>query len=153
MAKKLTSEDRAANDRKWSELNAKLIEYSSQRLWGLVRNVHCDMAKLLTREDRHRDAVMHYLVVLLFDASGPENKPGGADDRILREIGWRDFSGQFSEMLPGITGRLMQQAEKAAMSKADIEELYRTKAARFHMPIMLLGVDETWTKIAAALGD
>lgn len=155
MARKPSAEDRAASDQRWSRLNAQVHENAGKRNWGLVRNAYHGMAKQLAEEDRHREAVKFYLVVLLFDASGPNNLNGGVehilDAATIKELKAYDFNGECSEMLPGITGPLLKQASRAGMSVADIEELYRTEAARFHAPIMLLSVDETWAKIGAAL--
>lgn len=147
--------DRVAADQRWSHLNAQVHENAGKRNWGLVRNAYHGMAKQMADEDRHRDAVKFYLVVLLYDASGPNNLNGGVehvlDAETIKQLNAYDFNGNHSEMLPGITGPLLKQAAKAGMSLADIEELYRTQASRFHMSIMLLGVEETWTKIKSAL--
>lgn len=142
------------SDIQWSVWHEELDYLSQSRKWGLVRNKRLQMAQFLAKEKRPRDAVLHYLVVLIFDASGPNNMPDDLDrydDELIREYKVYDFNGQNSEILPGVAGRLLTQAEKAGMSLADIEELYRTQASRFHMPIMLLSVDETWAKISAAL--
>lgn len=148
--------DQATRDQEWSRLNAQVHENAGKRNWGLVRNAYHGMAKQMVDEDRPRDAVMFYLVVLLYDASGPNNLNGGVehilDTETIKQLKAYDFNGECSEMLPGITGPLLKQAAKAGMSLADIEALYRSKVTGFHMPIMLLNVEEAWTKIADALG-
>ncbi|HPF22209.1 MAG TPA: hypothetical protein PK417_01950 [Hyphomonas sp.] len=140
------------NDQKWGELNRELEQSAVARKWGFVRNCYLGMAQVLEKEKNHRQAVLQYLIVSLYDANGPHNWPGGdpISPEMAAEFGIVDFDGK-NEVLPGITGRLLNQADKAGMSIEDIKELYFLEAPRFHLAIMPHSVEECWERIAAAL--
>lgn len=61
------------NDIVWRILNRKFNEYNLARDFGLARNELLHQAYLLDAEERHTDALMHYILVLYYDMSGCAN--------------------------------------------------------------------------------
>lgn len=61
------------NDIIWRILNRKFNQYNLSRDFGLARNELLHQAYLLDAEERHVDALMHYILVLYYDMSGCAN--------------------------------------------------------------------------------
>lgn len=61
------------NDIIWRILNRKFNQYNLSRDFGLARNELLHQAYLLDAEERHVDALLHYILVLYYDMSGCAN--------------------------------------------------------------------------------
>lgn len=63
----------SSNDVIWQILSAKFNEYNMARDFGLARNELYNKALLLSEEEKQKDALMHYILVLYYDMSGCVN--------------------------------------------------------------------------------
>jgi len=61
------------NDTKWRVYNQRIIEYASKKQWGLYRNNKLDMAFLLQKEGKLKQALSTLFEVVYLDINGCHN--------------------------------------------------------------------------------
>ena len=61
------------NDRIWALINCHYMYYSAGQYYGLARNEVLNMAKLVSSENKNKDALYYYINVLYYDTSGLNN--------------------------------------------------------------------------------
>jgi hypothetical protein len=61
------------SDLKWRLINEERVLHAKDNNWGLYRNSTFEMAELLRKDERPKDALVHYLEVCYLDLNGPKN--------------------------------------------------------------------------------
>ena len=144
-------EEPSLGDVKWRVYNQRIIEYASQRKWGLYRNNKHQMAVLLEKENKLKDALSTYFEVIYLDINGCNNVPtinGKAMSfEESRKLKINDFDQSMAFLAPGVIFAVKELIEKLKISEADLKKLYidsvnKTKPSK-NMPV---SPKEAWVK-------
>lgn len=71
--------------------NQRLLEYASNRQWGLYRNTKLDMANLLIKEGHHKQALISLFEICYLDLNGGRNVGEGFSKEAMERIGIHEF--------------------------------------------------------------
>lgn len=114
------------NDIQWSLLNQDAMKHASRKDWGLYRNVRLNMAQLLAKEGKDKEALRYYLWVCYIDLNGPSNMGGIKDPKILKE--YPPFSPKKGDLVPGIVGEVEDLANKLEMANQQLVGMFKKVA-------------------------
>jgi hypothetical protein len=127
------------SDVQWRLLIEDRLTHAKDNNWGLFRNSTFEMAELLRKDGRHRDALVRYLEVCYLDLNGPKN--------IGDVVEWRKVMRGLMEIMPeyrknpraleiwdpndigaelavGVTGRAQDLAETLGLRHDDVRALF-----------------------------
>jgi hypothetical protein len=134
------------NDVKWRVYNQRILEYASQRQWGLYRNNKLDMAFLLQKENKLKQALMTMFEVLYLDVNGGRNY--GFTGEQLEELGIKEFDPKSAFLAPGVISPVQDIITELKLSMKDSKELFiqtnnKMKPSK-NMPVT---EEKAWEKI------
>jgi predicted RNA-binding Zn-ribbon protein involved in translation (DUF1610 family) len=112
----------AQNDVQWSLLNKQIIEHSKSGNWGFYRNTRFEMAEILRKEGKLKQALSTYLEVCYLDLNGPNNTGGITSPEILKKN--PPFSADFAFLAPGIVERIVKIIKKLQIESADVQNMF-----------------------------
>ena len=115
---------------KWGVYNERTLILASNRQWGLYRNNKLDMAKLLQKENRHKQAIHTFFEICYLDLNGCRNMPQGLSQKELKEFKINDFDPKTAFLAPGIISML----KASELKKQFIDICNKTKPLQ-DMPI------------------
>lgn len=111
-------------DLKWAYLGNQTLEYTQNKEFGLLRNTYLAKADHLDKEKKYSNALSHYIVVVLLDASGLSN-------------GYRYYRKPFYENVY-VTSRIFEYIkkiiDKESLTKKDYDSAF-SYALRFFSPL------------------
>ncbi len=108
-------------DIKWSLLNKQLMEHAQNGDWGLYRNVKFQMAEILHREMKLKNALQTYLEVCYLDLNGPNNTSEINDSSLLKEFPPFEPSEDNSFLAPGVIERIQRILKKLELEKEKVK--------------------------------
>jgi hypothetical protein len=140
------------NDVKWRVYNQKIIEYASNRQWGLYRNNKLDMAFLLQKEDKLKPSLNTLFEVAYLDINGCNNigtyNGKAFSKKEMEEYGMKEFDPKREFMAPGVIAPIQNLISELQLSEKQARELFisitkRTKPVK-EMPI---SEEVAWDKL------
>jgi hypothetical protein len=137
-------------DVEWKLLNEDLLTAAGQQDWPKYRDTRDAMARLLSREKKHKDALATFLEVCYLDVNGPINVK---DDR------WRGVSEPFGPWTPkfghlnsSVVERIAKMAHAANFTSEIMHAQFVERATAIkqalHLPV---AVDTAWEQLSSAL--
>ncbi len=138
------------NDVKWGLLNKEVIEHALNGDWGLYRNTRFQMAELLRKESKFKQALSMYCWVCYLDLNGPRNTGGLKDPALLRD--YPPFSPREAFLAPGIIGRMAGLIKKLDVDEEEVLAFF-SEAAEHDYEGLKLPVQpaEAWQKLRKEL--
>jgi len=114
------------NDVKWSLLNEEAMEHCLNGDWGLYRNTRFEMAEILRKESKFKQALFYYCWVCYLDLNGPRNT-GGVKDPALRS-NHPPFSLREAFLAPGIIKRMVGLIKKLHIGNDEVLTVFNEAA-------------------------
>lgn len=134
------------NDVKWRVYNQRIIEYASQRQWGLYSNNKLDMAFLLQKENKLKQALMTMFEVLYLDVNGGRNY--GFTGEQLDSMGIKEFDPKTAFLAPGVIGPVQDIISELNLSMTQAKELFiQTNKQMKPSKNMPLTEEKAWEQI------
>jgi len=99
------------NDVKWRVFNQKIIEYAFKKQWGLYRNNKLDLAFLLQKEKKSKQALNTLFEVCYLDINGCNNLPN-------------EFNPKSAFMAPGVIGHIQDLISELELSEKQAKEMF-----------------------------
>jgi hypothetical protein len=137
------------NDTKWRVYNENILKYASKRQWGLYRNNKLDMAYLLQKENKSKQALSTMFEVIYLDINGCSNmgiiysKFDMEEDSDIKE-----FDPKQAFMAPGVIGPIQDLITELELSEKEAKELFLSINKKMKpskkMPIP---EDKAWEKL------
>jgi hypothetical protein len=112
------------NDIKWRVFNQKIIEYASKKQWGLYRNNKLDMAFLLQKENKNKQALSTMFEVIYLDINGCNNVGVIYSKKEMDEYGIKEFNPKSAFFAPGVIGPIQDLIDKIELSEKESKELF-----------------------------
>jgi hypothetical protein len=106
----------------WSLLNESLMEHLKNGEMGLYRNVKLDMAQILKKEGKLKEALKAYLGICYLDLNGPINDVVKDEQGNIIEINL--FNPDFGDLAPGIIKEIKRIVEQEGLEKNKVKEIY-----------------------------
>lgn len=130
--------------------NEHLIKHAKENNWGLYRNTKLEMAQILQKEKRGRDALQTYLEVCYIDLNGPENRGGLHDARLLKE--YPPFDPRQAFLAPGVTGEVVDLADNLGSNLEEVKQVFMEMAQTVCVSMRLpVKPEKAWAKLAKTL--
>lgn len=138
------------NDVKWSLLGKETIEHALNGNWGLYRNTRFQMAEVLRKESKLKQALSMYCWVCYLDLNGPRNTSGLKDPELLREF--PPFSPKEAFLAPGIISRMTRIIEKLNLDQEKVFTVFREAAGHDHKGLKLpVQPEDAWQSLSREL--
>jgi len=138
------------NDVKWGLLNKEVTELASNGEWGLYRNTRFQMAELLRKESKFKQALSTYCWVCYLDLNGPRNTGGLKDPVLLRT--YPPFSPREAFLAPGIISRMAGIIKKLHVDEEEVLAVFSEAAEHDYRGLKLpVQPTEAWQKLRKEL--
>lgn len=138
------------NDVKWSLLGKEMIEHALNGNWGHYRNTRFQMAEVLRKESKLKQALSMYFGVCYLDLNGPRNASGIKDPDLLRKF--PPFSPKEGFLAPGIISRMTRIIEKLNLDQENVLTVFREAARHDHKGLKLpVHPEEAWQSLRRVL--
>ncbi|MDP2650663.1 MAG: hypothetical protein Q8P04_01035 [bacterium] len=133
------------NDVEWGVLNDQLMEYAESGDWDLYRNVRFNMAEVLRKEAKLKDALKVYLEVCYLDLNGPGN---------IKVLGGPAFQAKLSTGVDHQVVILIEKImKKLNLSKDDVGKIFIEHNSRIGKNLQLsLTPEECWSSLEKEFG-
>lgn len=113
------------NDVRWSLLNEELLENAKSEQWGLYRNVRFQMAEILNKENKLKDALHMYLEVCYLDLNAATNMPIDEKGNVIHDPEYfKPFDSEQKSLVPGIIERIKKIIKKLNLEKQEVRKIY-----------------------------
>lgn len=137
----------SVNDVKWGLLNKDLIKHSQKMSMGLYRNTTFEMAEILKKEKKLKQALGYYLEVCYMDLNGPKNLAYTASSSFSEA-----FDPTIGFFAPGIVYRIKKILEKLNLGQSDFEEIFFDTTGKIYKSMKLplapeKCLEELWIKL------
>ena len=133
LKKKFNGKEPSENDVQWSLLNEEIIEHSSNAQWGLYSNTRRQMAEILWKEKRLKDALLMYCMVCYLDLNGASNVITDENGKAIRDPEFfRPFDVETKFLAPAIIKRMQKIIKELEITKEDFSELFIERATIEH---------------------
>ena len=137
------------NDVKWALLNKQLTEYALKGDWGFYRNTKLQMADILRKEKKLKNALYFYLDVFYLDLNGPNNM-GGTSPRLLKEF--PPFRPNEAMIAPGILKRILSIVKQLELDTKETEILFKDMVKEQYSFIDLpISAEKAWKVFEAQI--
>lgn len=137
------------NDVKWRVYNQNILKYASKKQWGLYRNNKLDMAYLLQKEEKNKQALSTMFEVIYLDINGCSNmgiiysKFDMEEDPDIKE-----FDPKQAFMAPGVIGPTQDLIIELNMSETEAKDLFiSTNKKMKPSKDMPIPEDKAWDKL------
>lgn len=110
------------NDIKWSLFNEALLKYSQKKQWGFYRSTRMQMAQILEKENRLKDALMTYLGICYLDLNGPSNAMLDEKDKVVK--GYESFDPELKFTPLVLKDRVLEIIELLKLEKQEVKDIY-----------------------------
>ena len=125
LRKKFGGKEPSENDVHWGLLNEELLENAKSEQWGLYRNARFQMAEILSKEDKLKDALRMYLGVCYLDMNGATNMPTDEQGNVIYDTEYfKPFDPEQKFLAPGIIDRIKKIIKKLNLEKQEVREIY-----------------------------
>jgi predicted RNA-binding Zn-ribbon protein involved in translation (DUF1610 family) len=138
------------NDIKWGLLGKDAIEHALNGNWGLYRNARFQMAEVLRKESKLKQALSMYCWVCYLDLNGPRNTSGVKDQELLREF--PPFSPKEAFLAPGIISRMARIIEKLNLDQEKVSLIFQEITVRVYKGLKLpMQPEDAWKSVRREL--
>jgi predicted RNA-binding Zn-ribbon protein involved in translation (DUF1610 family) len=138
------------NDIKWGLLGKDAIEHALNGNWGLYRNARFQMAEVLSKESKLKQALSMYCWVCYLDLNGPRNTSGVKDQELLREF--PPFSPKEAFLAPGIISRMARIIEKLNLDQEKVSLIFQEITVRVYKGLKLpMQPEDAWKSVRREL--
>lgn len=138
------------NDIKWGLLGKDAIEHALNGNWGLYRNARFQMAEVLRKESKLKQALSMYCWVCYLDLNGPRNTSGVKDQELLREF--PPFSPKEAFLAPGIISRMARIIEKLNLDQEKVSLIFQEITVRDYKGLKLpMQPEDAWKSVRREL--
>jgi hypothetical protein len=128
LRKRFGDKEPSENDIQWNLLNEDLLENVKKEQWGLYRNTRLQMAKILSKENRLKDALGIYLDICYLDLNGVTNMPLDENGNVVYSEYLKPFNSEFKFLAPGIIEIIKKVVQKLGIEREEIREMYLNSA-------------------------
>jgi hypothetical protein len=133
------------DDVKWSLLNLRVLQHTSEGNLGLARNVYYAMAGFLKRRDKLKEALSLFLLVCAYDLNGASNR-GAISADLLKEFPL--FDPRFSTLAPAVVEEVQAIMETVALTLKEVSSMFLATTAKMNFPSP---PERCWPILASAL--
>lgn len=138
------------NDIKWGLLGKDAIEHALNGNWGLYRNARFQMAEVLRKESKLKQALSMYCWVCYLDLNGPRNTSDVKDQELLREF--PPFSPKEAFLAPGIISRMARIIEKLNLDQEKVSLIFQEITVRDYKGLKLpMQPEDAWKSVRREL--
>lgn len=136
------------SDIQWSILNKQLNKHSRDGNWGLYRSTRLQMAEVLRKEEKLKEALLTYLEVCYLDLNGPENRGSLTDNELKTEFPPFDPSNGNATLASGIIGRVVCIVKKLNLDNEEVKNMFFKHNSKVEKSLKLpLEVEKCWKKL------
>lgn len=152
LRKRFGNKEPSDTDIKWGLLNKQLMEHVQNGDWGLYRNAKFQMAEILHRKMKLKNALQIYLEVCYLDLNGPNNTDGVNDPELLKEFPpFNPIDGN-SFLAPGVIERIQQILKKLELEKEKVKADFIEHNSRIERSMRLpVAPADCWSKIESEI--
>jgi len=116
------------NDVKWRVFNQRIVEYASKKQWGFYRNNKLDIALLLQKENKSKQALNTLFEVIYLDINGCHNI-GTIDGKILSQkemdnYNIKEFYPKSAFIAPRVIKSIQDLISELKLSMKQTEEMF-----------------------------
>ena len=147
LRKKFGGKEPSENDVRWGLLNEDLLENAKSEQWGLYRNVRFQMAEILNRENKPKDALRTYLEVCYLDLNGATNMPTDENGHVIRDPEYfKPFDPkELAFLAPGVIDLIKRIVLKLKLSKDEIKQIFVEHNSRSEKSLRLpVSAEQAW---------
>jgi hypothetical protein len=138
------------NDVRWSILGKRRMIYAGKGDWGLYRNATFQMAEVLRREMKLKQALQMYFEVCLYDLNGANNVSGISSLQLLKEF--PPFNPTSAFLAPGVIDLAHQIIKKLNLTKEEIHHIFMEYNSRIERNLSLpVSTEQCWSSIEKEL--
>jgi len=125
LRKKFGDKESSDHDVQWGLLNEDLLNHAKSGQWGLYRNTRFQMAEILRKEQRLKEALRMYLGVCYLDLNGATNMMTDENGNVVSDPEFnKPFDSELAFLAPGVIDRIKKIIEKLELSKEEVKEIY-----------------------------
>lgn len=146
LRKKFGGKEPSENDVHWGLLNEDLLENAKSEQWGLYGNVRFQMAEILNKENKLKDALRMYLEVCYLDLNGATNMPTDENGHVIHDPEYfKPFDSEQKFLAPGIIDLIKRIVLKLKLSKDEIKKIFVEHNSRIEKSLRLpLSAEKSW---------
>lgn len=147
LQKKFGGKEPSENDVRWGLLNEDLLKNAKSEQWGLYRNVKFQMAEILNKENKLKDALRMYLEVCYLDLNGATNMPTDENGNVVRDPEYfKPFDPKESAFLaPGVIDLIKRIVLKINLSKDETKQIFVEHNSRSEKSLRLpVSAEQAW---------
>ena len=125
LRKKFGGKEPSDNDVRWSLLNEEILNTARNAQWGLYRNARFQMAEILSKENKLKDALRMYLGVCYLDLNGASNMPTDENGNVINDTEYfKPFDFETKFLAPGVIDRIKKIVKNLELSREKVQEIY-----------------------------
>lgn len=125
LRKKFGGKESSDHDVQWGLLNEDLLNYAKSGQWVSYRSAIFQMAEILRKEKRLKEALRMYLGVCYLDLNGATNMMTNESGSIISDPEFnKPFDSGLAFLAPGVIDRIKKIIEKLELSKEEVKEIY-----------------------------
>jgi hypothetical protein len=141
-------------DLRWAYLNKRLVEYMSQRSWGLYRNTKLTMAACLYHEGRISDALQTLCEVMFLDVNGCRNRGTMTKNGVSAPMPGPDFEPELAYPAPAVVSAMLDLADELDIDEDELSKVFVERATascgKMGAPYT---IERAWQAVSAILFD
>jgi len=131
LRKKFGGKEPSEHDVQWSLLNEEILNTANNAQWGLYRNARFQMAEILNKENKLKDALRMYLGVCYLDLNGASNMPTDEDGNAINDTEFfKPFDPELKFLAPGVIDRIQKIIKKLDIAKEEVKEIFLDFASK-----------------------
>jgi len=135
----------SVEDIRWALANRRLLQHARNGSWGLYRNAKLEIARILRKEERLRDALETYLEVCYLDVNGFSNT-GGPNGPLLEKSPPSDLTRGL--IAPGVISQAQELSSRLDLETDNVKSLFFKTAEIMHDSLRLpITPAEAWEQI------
>lgn len=149
LRKKFGGKEPSENDVRWGLLNEDLLEYAKSEQWGLYRNIRFQMAEILSKENKLKDALHMYLEVCYLDLNGATNMPTDEKGNVIHDPKYfKPFDPELRFLAPGVIDLIKRIVLKLNLNKDEVKQIFIEHNSRSEKSLRLpISTEEAWSSL------
>lgn len=153
LRKKFGSKEPSDHDVQWGMLNEDLLNYAKSGQWGLYRNTRFQMAEILRKENKLRDALRAYLGVCYLDLNGATNMMTDESGNVISDPKFnKPFDQELAFLAPGVIDRIQKITKKLELEKEEVKKIYSDFSDRLQKSTRApVTPEDCWSKLESEI--
>jgi len=125
LRKKFGGKEPSEHDVQWSLLNEEILNNASNAQWGLYRNARFQMAEIINKENKLKDALRMYLGVCYLDLNGASNMPTDESGNVINDPEFfKPFDPEIKFLAPGVIDRIQRILKKLEITREEVRTIF-----------------------------